>query len=866
MQKPRATLICTVLNEESSIANFIDSIANQSLLPSEVIIVDGGSKDKTIEIIRYKIEQYPKLNLKVIVKDGNRSVGRNEAIKKATSEIILLSDAGCLLDKNWVKNISKPFTDKKIGVVAGYYKGLAGNSFQKSLIPYVLVMPDRVEKREFLPATRSMAFRKNVWKSLKGFDEKLSHNEDYAFANKIKMAGFRIFFAKNAIVYWLPRKNIFQAFKMFFRFALGDIQAGIFREKVLYIFLRYILAAYLLVLSFIEKSLLLNIFLMFCIGGYIIWSIWKNYKYIKSPQAFLYLPLLQFTSDLAVLAGSTLGLLQKVSLKALFNIIFNNKGVSLIILLYIVSMLSVISYGIPNPFHPFDYFMDEWHQSQSVRDLFRYGTPNMSGAANGSIFQFFLTGLYLIPFYVLRIVNPFAIKSSVLSLSTQTTLFEVLRLNTLLFAVFSIILLAYIAKKYFKINPFLVAFLFVFNPLWITLSNYFKYDIALQFWLLLAFLFMLRYSDKQKIIDFVLAGIFSALALATKLEPFNLLFVYIVIFLLFTSNVRKKIRMLILGVLIYTVTFLFFGIPDILLGKGSLKEYLVSNLSSTPNVISANLNLGMNYWQYFIINLYPATFGRVFYFGFLIFSLVGIILTLRLLLSKRNSFREIIFKHKYVVVLLLSLISYLLGLFLLRTGAIANRLIPLLPFMALVTSLVGESIYKKINKKSLRYICLIIVGSLLLIQLVESLSWNTLKNNNNPRVTSSLWTTQHIKPGTLIGIENIPIYQMIPDIVLKEFYLKQYKQTINNRYAYEVISSKTKLFPKVIIISDDYVESNYMLNSDKKLILAELSKQKYKKIKSFSLQSPPFSIFNSRQEYYMSALIQLPDTISIYEK
>jgi hypothetical protein len=146
------------------------------------------------------------------------------------------------------------------------------------------------------------------------------------------------------------------------------------------------------------------------------------------------------------------------------------------------------------------------------------------------------------------------------------------------------------------------------------------------------------------------------------------------------------------------------------------------------------------------------------------------------------------------------------------------------------------------------------------------LSWNTLKNNNNPRVTSSLWTTQHIKPGTLIGIENIPIYQMIPDIVLKEFYLKQYKQTINNRYAYEVISSKTKLFPKVIIISDDYVESNYMLNSDKKLILAELSKQKYKKIKSFSLQSPPFSIFNSRQEYYMSALIQLPDTISIYEK
>lgn len=308
----RSTLICTTLNEEGSIAKFIDSIANQTVFPSEVIIVDGGSSDSTAEIIKTKIKQYSKLNLKLFVRKGNRSVGRNEAIKKTNSEIILISDAGCILDKYWVKNITDPFKDQSVDVVAGFYKGLSKNIFQIALIPYVLVMGDKVNAREFLPATRSMALRKYVWEKLKGFDETLPHNEDYAFARKIREAGFKIVFQKTAIVNWSPPVNIFNTFKMFFRFALGDIQAGILRTKVIYIFLRYIFAVYLLVLCPIEKSVILNLFLLFSFLSYIAWSIQKNYRYVKNPQAIFYLPLLQFTSDFAVMSGTTLGILQKI--------------------------------------------------------------------------------------------------------------------------------------------------------------------------------------------------------------------------------------------------------------------------------------------------------------------------------------------------------------------------------------------------------------------------------------------------------------------------------------------------------------------------------------------------------------------------
>src|SRR3989344_3690376 len=154
MKSSKVTLITTVFNEEQSIGAFIDSIFSQTLVSDEIIIVDGGSTDKTLVKIEEKISSYKnRLNIKILIKKGNRSVGRNEAIKNSIGDIILSTDAGCVLHKKWVQKITDPFKSKKVDVVAGYYKGLVKNVFQKCLIPYVLVMPDKINRKEFLPAT-----------------------------------------------------------------------------------------------------------------------------------------------------------------------------------------------------------------------------------------------------------------------------------------------------------------------------------------------------------------------------------------------------------------------------------------------------------------------------------------------------------------------------------------------------------------------------------------------------------------------------------------------------------------------------------------------------------------------------------------
>ncbi|MGH7203239.1 MAG: glycosyltransferase [Candidatus Levyibacteriota bacterium] len=303
----KISFITTIYNEAESIIPFLESLVSQTKIPEEIIIVDGGSKDDTISLV--KKFNFPKSKVKVVVKKGNRSVGRNEAIKQATGAIIVCSDAGNILDKHWINNIVAPFKNKSVDVVSGYYEGKAENALQKNLIPYVLVMPDKINPNHFLPATRSVAFKKSVWEKVGHFDEILSHNEDYAFAKKLEKIGAKIVFAKDAIVYWLPRTTFKQTYIMFLRFAYGDAEAKLFRPKVLILFLRYLLLLILLVTFLLTKSFSILYSLFFILIIYIIWAILKNYRYVKNISAFYYLPLLQFIADFAVMNGTISGLL-----------------------------------------------------------------------------------------------------------------------------------------------------------------------------------------------------------------------------------------------------------------------------------------------------------------------------------------------------------------------------------------------------------------------------------------------------------------------------------------------------------------------------------------------------------------------------
>jgi len=299
----KISFITTVFNEEKNVRPLFESLLNQTKLPDEIIVVDAKSTDNTVNALKELGKKFGKVKFSLHSKKGNRSVGRNFAISKAVGNIIVATDAGCSLDKKWLERIVLPFVDPKIDVVAGFYRPVTHNVFEKCLACYTCVMSDRVTDT-FLPSSRSVAFRKSAWKKVGGYPENLDTCEDLVFARTLKNADYVFKVQKNAIVYWPQRNNILEAGKQFFNYAVGDGQARYIRSNTWLLFTRYFVG---FLLFFISKPVLIACFFL-----YILWSIQKNYKYVKDWRAYFYLPLLQLVSDICVIAGTATGFIRNL--------------------------------------------------------------------------------------------------------------------------------------------------------------------------------------------------------------------------------------------------------------------------------------------------------------------------------------------------------------------------------------------------------------------------------------------------------------------------------------------------------------------------------------------------------------------------
>jgi len=311
----KISFISTVLNEEKTIVFFLKSILEQTKKPNEIIIVDAGSADKTIQKIK---KWQKKLPIRLIVKPGvNRSQGRNIAIKNAKYQNIAISDAGCILASSWLEEITKPLKNKGISAVAGNYQPLTKNPFQECLAAYTCADIYQKDKRQFLPSSRSIAFEKRVWQKVDGYPKKLNYCEDLVFDQKIIRAGFPFHFSPKAIVYWPQRETPQQAFRQFYHYAFGDGQVFFSHYqthsiKIILIFLRYL--AGLIAILLAAKSPAWRPVSAGLVLAYLFWPIVKNKKML-SWRALLIAPAIQILTDIAVMAGTTNGILKSAKRK-----------------------------------------------------------------------------------------------------------------------------------------------------------------------------------------------------------------------------------------------------------------------------------------------------------------------------------------------------------------------------------------------------------------------------------------------------------------------------------------------------------------------------------------------------------------------
>lgn len=253
----KVSLICTLKNEASSLDDFIKSLLSQSRIPDEIILVDGGSDDESVEII----ETYMKKNapIQLIIEDGiNIAAGRNLAIKNAKYEIIASTDLGCILNSEWLKYLIEPFEkEPTTDVVSGWYEPITNSKFERCLADITYPKLEKVLKNptNFLPSSRSVAFKKKCWEEVGGYPEWLYTAEDTTFDLALKKNGCNFVFAPKSFVYWKTRPNLKSALKQYYLYGKGDGQGRIFSKSYLITYFRYFSGLLLVLVSFIDLRL-----------------------------------------------------------------------------------------------------------------------------------------------------------------------------------------------------------------------------------------------------------------------------------------------------------------------------------------------------------------------------------------------------------------------------------------------------------------------------------------------------------------------------------------------------------------------------------------------------------------------------------
>lgn len=152
MKKNEITIISPVYNVEKYIKNFIISIKRQTFKSFELILVDDGSKDRSIELAEEELKRSD-IHYKIISKkNGGQSSARNMGINACETEWLCLLDSDDTIHPNYLKvmydNVKKyncdlvfcelnKVTDKTIFNNSDYDNGIQidkGTSFMKDFI------------------------------------------------------------------------------------------------------------------------------------------------------------------------------------------------------------------------------------------------------------------------------------------------------------------------------------------------------------------------------------------------------------------------------------------------------------------------------------------------------------------------------------------------------------------------------------------------------------------------------------------------------------------------------------------------------------------------------------------------------------
>jgi rhamnosyltransferase len=186
MEPFNCSIVIRAYNEEKHLGRLLQGIKQQTLKQVEVILVDSGSSDRTVEIAE-------EFGVKVVrIEPAEFTFGRslNLGIRSATSDLIVLASAHVYpVYPDWLDKLLEPFRNEQVALTYGKQRGGTDSKFSENQI-FNQWFPDGAQPIQDHPFCNNAnaALRKSLWEEYP-YDETLPGLEDLEWANRVMHHG-----------------------------------------------------------------------------------------------------------------------------------------------------------------------------------------------------------------------------------------------------------------------------------------------------------------------------------------------------------------------------------------------------------------------------------------------------------------------------------------------------------------------------------------------------------------------------------------------------------------------------------------------------------------------------------------------------